>query len=212
MMLKFHTILTSLHVHTHQILCLHANMTFCVHASTHCSELCQTQQGHLHTSLAIPVGSSAGPASPDPCVSVVGCRWGLRLATTRCRHWGYMGVETCIGRAPCPCVVVVIVVWGAWGCGPHYPRRHVVIIVSRSWSTSVASRIGRGATLPPHCRRHRRCTAIEACVAPAQYRAIFIVVSGVRKLWTVLAECHSPLCHHHHGWAPSVHQSCGSHW
>src|SRR6266702_3833036 len=107
-MLKFHTILTSLHVHTHQILCLHANMTFCVHASTHCSELCQTQQGHLHTSLAIPVGSSAGPASPDPCVSVVGCRWGLRLATTRCRDWGYMGVETCIGRAPCPCVVVVM--------------------------------------------------------------------------------------------------------
>ena len=150
-------------------------------------------------------------ASPHSRVFIIGCRRGLRLAATRCRHRGYMGVETCVGRAPCPCVVVVVV-WGARGCSPRYPRRRVVVVVSRSWSTSVVSHIGGGATLPPHCRRHRRCMAVEACVAPAQCRAVFIVFGGVRKLCTVLAECRSPLCHRHRSRAPGAHQSCDSHW
>src|SRR6266702_1521274 len=84
---------------------------------------------------------------------------GLRLVLSpapRCRHrhCGYIGVATHIGGAPRPCV-------------------GVVVLMARSWNTGVASRIGGGATLPPHCRRrHRRCTAVEARVAPASRRAV----------------------------------------
>ncbi len=65
-------------------------------------------------------------ASPHPHVAivVVGCRWGLRLATTHCRHWGYMGVATRIGGAPCPCVIV----GGAWERSSHYPAAASVVV------------------------------------------------------------------------------------
>src|SRR6266702_3650710 len=69
---------------------------------------------------------------------------GLRLILSpapRCchRHW-YMGVATHIGGAPCPCVVVVVVVVGsARRCGSRYPRRRVIVLMSRSWNAGVAS-------------------------------------------------------------------------
>src|SRR6266702_5632632 len=105
---------------------------------------------------------------------------GLRLVLSpapRCRHrhCGYMGVATHIGGAPHPCVVVLVLVLvrSARQCGSHYPRRRVVVLMLRSWNTGVASRIGGGATLPPHCRRcHRRCTAVEARIAPASRHAV----------------------------------------
>src|SRR6266702_798511 len=74
---------------------------------------------------------------------------GLRLVLSpapRCRHrhCGYMGVATHIGGAPRPCVVVLVLVLvgSARRCGSRYPRRRVVVLMSRSWNTGVASRIG----------------------------------------------------------------------
>src|SRR6266702_860576 len=116
---------------------------------------------------------------PPPSRTSSSADGGLRLVLSpapRCRHrhCGYMGVATHIGGAPRPCVVVLVLVLvgSARRCGSRYPRRRVVVLMSRSWNTGVASRIGGGATLPPHCRRrHRRCTAVEARVAPASRRA-----------------------------------------
>jgi len=89
------------------------------------------------------------------------------------RHWGCMGVTTCVGGAPHPCVVVVV--GSAQGYGSRYSCCRVVVLVSRSWSTGVASHTGGRSALPPHCRRHRRCTAVEARIAPAKCRTVFIV-------------------------------------
>ena len=63
-----------------------------------------------------------GP-SPHPRIAIVviGHRWGLWLATARCHHWGYMGVATCVSRAPHPYVIV----GGAWGRASHYPCRRI---------------------------------------------------------------------------------------
>ncbi len=65
-------------------------------------------------------------ASPHPRVAIVivRCRQGLQLTTARCHHWGYMGVATRVGGAPCPCVIV----GGAWEHGSHYPATASVVV------------------------------------------------------------------------------------
>src|SRR6266702_1042108 len=56
--------------------------------------------------------------SPHPHVAIViRCRQGLWLAAMHCHCWGYMGVATRVGRAPCPYVIV----GGTWGHSSHYP-------------------------------------------------------------------------------------------
>src|SRR6266702_6632524 len=101
---------------------------------------------------------------------------GLRLVLSpapccRHHHCGYMGVATHVGGAPYQCVIVVVVGSARW-CGLRYPCRRVVILMLRLWNMGVASRIYGRATLPPHCRCHRRCTAVEALVAPASRCAV----------------------------------------
>src|SRR6266702_7431351 len=138
---------------------------------------------------------------------------GLRLVLSpapRCRHrhCGYMGVATHIGGAPRPCVVVLVLVLvgSARRCGSRYPRRRVVVLMSRSWNTGVASRIGGGATLPPHCRRHRRCTVVEARVSPASRRVVLsssVTYGGSGPCEQSVARRRSR--------APGGHQGCGSH-
>jgi len=122
---------------------------------------------------------------PPPSRTSSSADGGLRLVLSpapRCRHHhcGYMGVATHVGGAPCPCVIVIVVGSTRW-CGSRYPCRRIIVLMSRSWSTGIASCIGGRATLPLHCCHHWRCMAVEALVAPASCCAVLssLVMYGV---------------------------------
>jgi len=94
-------------------------------------------------------------ASPLPRIAIViiGCRWGLWLAAACCCHWGYMGVATCVGGAPHPCVIV----GGAWERGSHYPAAasvvvHGVVHWQRGHSTTPLLWLGLHAACNSHWR------------------------------------------------------------
>ncbi len=94
-------------------------------------------------------------ASPLPRIAIViiGCRRGLRLATTHCHHWGYMGVATHVGGAPRLCVIV----GGAWERGSHYPATTSVMVHSvthwwRGHSTTPLLWLGSHVSCNSHWR------------------------------------------------------------
>src|SRR6266581_1208174 len=102
-------------------------------------------------------------ASPDPCVFVVGCRRGLQLAAARCRHWGYMGVETCVGRAPA----------------------HVSSL-SSSRAHGGAARVTPAAVLSSSCRGHGAQVLRLTLVEGPPYHHIVVVIEGAQRLRLVL--------------------------